>query len=112
MADRSKRCINLFYLTKLTETMETTITFCIDVGILPNSVQCSNCKKELVKTYSMARTKAKSDNTCTFATKKFADLEEKKILCHLKLEICLVGDKRYTHATDVSHHCKSKHPNT
>ena len=63
VADRSKRCINLFYLTKLTETMEIAITFCKDVGILPNSVQCPNCKKELVKTYSMARTKAKSDDT-------------------------------------------------
>ena len=50
MADRLKRCINLFYLTKLTETMETTIAFCKDSGILPNLVPCPNCKIELVKT--------------------------------------------------------------
>ena len=80
MADISKRCINLFYLTKLTETMETTISFCKDVGILPNSVPCPNCKKELVKTYFMARTKAKSDNIKYICHKKVCRTRGKKIV--------------------------------
>ena len=69
---------NLFYLTKLAETMETTITFCKDIGILPNSVQCPNCKKELVKTYSMARTKAKSHDIRYICHKKVCRYRGKK----------------------------------
>ena len=91
MADRPKRCIILFYLTKLTETMETTITFCKDVGILPNSVQYPNCKKELVKTYSMARAKAKSDDIRYICHKNVCRSRGKKILFHLKLELGFGG---------------------
>ena len=89
MADGSKRCINLFYLTKLTETVETTIAFCNDVGILPNSVPCPNCKKELVKTYSVARTKPKSNDIRYICHKKVCRARGKKIQCHLKLELGL-----------------------
>ena len=70
MAERHNRVINLFYLTKLTETYDTTIEFCKDTGLLPNSVNCPNCHKESVKPYVMSTTKANSDDIRYICHKK------------------------------------------
>ena len=37
------RPVNLYRLTKITETTENTIEFCKDVGLLPKSVECPTC---------------------------------------------------------------------
>ena len=45
------RPVNLYRLTKITETTENTIEFCKDVGLLPKSVTCPTCSDILTKPY-------------------------------------------------------------
>ena len=41
--------INLHFLTLLTQTLEDTIVFCKNIGLLPNEVKCPICKKSINK---------------------------------------------------------------
>ena len=43
------RLVNLYRLTKITETTENTIEFCKDVGLSPKSVTCPTCSDILTK---------------------------------------------------------------
>ena len=68
----------MFYLTKLTETFDTTIQFCKDTGLLPNSVNCPNCNKELVKNLCLEQ-KLKILTLGTFVTKNNLGQQQKTI---------------------------------
>ena len=56
----TKKKINLFYLTKLTDTTESTVDFCKSVGLIPKSVQCPTCSAKLEKPYILRRSNALS----------------------------------------------------
>ena len=49
--------INLHFLTILTQTLEDTINFSKEIGLIPNVVRCPNCKKILQKPYILNRSK-------------------------------------------------------
>ena len=52
------RPVNLYRLTKITETKENTIKFCKDVGLLPKSVECPACSGILTKPYYVKNRKS------------------------------------------------------
>ena len=53
-----RRILNLHFLTILTNTIEETIKFAKQMGILPQSVKCPNCKRNLEKPYILNRSKS------------------------------------------------------
>ena len=52
------RPVNLYRLTKITESTENTIEFCKDVGLLPKSVTCPTCSGILTKPYYVKNRKS------------------------------------------------------
>ena len=53
-----RRILNLHFLTILTNTIEETIKFAKQMGILPQSVKCPNCKRNWEKPYILNRSKS------------------------------------------------------
>lgn len=51
MALSKVRPINLYRLSKITETTQSTIDFCKDIGLIPKEVKCPNCGDNLDKPY-------------------------------------------------------------
>ena len=47
--------INLHFLTILTNTLQDSISFGKEIGILPKFIQCPNCKRLLQKPYILKR---------------------------------------------------------
>ena len=43
--------VNLYRLSKITDTTESTINFVKDVGLIPKSVKCPTCSAVLEKPY-------------------------------------------------------------
>ena len=82
--------INLDFLTILMNTLQDTISFGKEIGILPKSVQCPNCKRLLQKTYILKRFRSDHKEIryqCNKNKKQNnVELKEGNILFLLKLE--------------------------
>ena len=50
--------VNLYRLSKITDTTESTINFVKDVGLIPTSVKCPTCSAVLEKPYYVKNRKA------------------------------------------------------
>ena len=78
--------LNLHFLTILTNTIEETIKFAKKMGILPQSVKCPNCKRNLEKPYILIDLKVTAKILDTSVIKRNVEVEEKEMLYLLKLE--------------------------
>ena len=78
--------INLHFLTILMNTLEETVAFGKKLGILPNSVKCPNCKRQLENPYFLNRSKSDCKEIRYQCNRKQCRARGKKIQYHLKLE--------------------------
>ena len=67
-------------------TIQDTISFRKEIGILPKSVQCPNCKRLLQKPYILKRFQSDCKEIRYQCNKNNVELKEGKILFLLKLE--------------------------
>ena len=59
--------LNLFHLTKATESDTDTIKFCKDIGLFPGDISCPNCGTDLTTLYKF---KNRSSNTFRYQCNK------------------------------------------
>lgn len=76
--------VNLFYLTKLTETTDTTIDFCKCIGLIPEFVKCPSCKCALKKPYYIPRSAGSSFEIRYQCNKRFCRTSKKRNSVSLK----------------------------
>ena len=89
------KVINLHFLTLLTQTLEDTISFCKNIGLIPKEVKCPNCKKILDKPYFVKRSNCDAHEIRYQCNKKVCRARGKRNSVSLKKGTWF-GDSRIT----------------